>query len=83
MNIDCNLSSLLQLFRPLCRLARLSLAFGMLLFALSAQALDYPVIFIHGINSNAEDSWGEFRSFLVANTWTYGGSPFYEVKSNI
>jgi len=55
----------------------------MLLFALSAQALDYPVIFIHGINSNAEDSWGEFRSFLVANTWTYGGSPFYEVKSNI
>ena len=83
MNIDCNPSSRLGLFRSVCRLARVSLAFGiLLLFALSAQARDYPVIFIHGINSNAEDSWGKFRNVLVANTWTYGGSPFYDASSN-
>jgi hypothetical protein len=33
----------------------------------------YPVIFIHGINSNANDTWGDFRSDLFANGWTYGG----------
>jgi len=35
----------------------------------------YPVIFIHGINSNADDAWRKFRCALVANGWTDGGSP--------
>src|ERR1035437_6120876 len=89
MNVDCNRSPRLGLYRSLCRLVRLFLAFGMLLFAFSAQAAtctppinpvtphtpDYPVIFIHGINSNADETWGDFRCFLVANGWKDGGSP--------
>jgi len=36
---------------------------------------DYPVIFIHGINSSADDAWRAMRCSLVANGWTDGGSP--------
>src|SRR5947209_6309182 len=38
----------------------------------------YPVIFIHGLISNAQDSWGDFvsQAGLPSNGWTYGGT-FY------
>jgi pimeloyl-ACP methyl ester carboxylesterase len=35
----------------------------------------YPVIFIHGLASNADASWGAFRDYLVAGGWTFGGRP--------
>ena len=77
MKIDFNSWSSQGLYRSLCRMTRLLLVFGILLFSLSVQALDkpaYPVIFVHGINSDAS-TWGEFSSALVANDWLYGGSP--------
>ena len=40
----------------------------------------YPVIFIHGLASNADEAWGAFRDFLTNNGWTFGGRP--EVVSN-
>lgn len=49
------MSLLPRWFRNMCRLARLFLAFGMLLFAFSAQAQvtpPYPVIFVPGLNSH-------------------------------
>lgn len=37
----------------------------------------YPVIFIHGIASNAE-TWTLFRDYLINNgLWTFGGIPAY------
>lgn len=36
-----------------------------------------PIIFVHGINSNANEAWGSFRDFLIANGWTFGGSPTF------
>lgn len=77
MNINCNPSSPPGLFRSLRRLTRLFTALGTVLFALSAQAFDkpsYPVIFIHGINSDAS-MWGEFSSVLGSNGWSSGGVP--------
>lgn len=38
---------------------------------------NYPVIFIHGINSDAESAWGDFRRVLSANGWAFGGSPTF------
>ena len=77
MDIVRNASSCLGRYRFMCRL---SLALGMLLVALSAHALDkppYPVIFIHGFTGDAS-GWGTFRNALVANGWSYGGSPSYD-----
>jgi triacylglycerol lipase len=45
-------------------------------FALSKPA--FPVIFIHGIASNADDTWGPFRDFLTSQGWTFGGAPFFD-----
>lgn len=42
---------------------------------------DYPVIFIHGITGSADETWGDFRSFLVAEGWQFGGSPTYRAAS--
>ncbi len=52
------MSLLSGLFRSTRRLARLFLSFGMLLFALSAQAVNpppYPVIFVHGLIGSGAD----------------------------
>ena len=58
-----------------------------LLFAVApwmCQALpkpDYPVILIHGISGSAEESWGDFKSFLEGQGWQFGGSPTYSAAS--
>ncbi len=39
---------------------------------------DYPVIFIHGLTSNADDAWGDLRDYLVGQGWTWGEAPTYE-----
>ena len=44
---------------------------------------DYPVIFIHGITGTAENTWGDFKSFLVAEGWQFGGSPTYSPDRRI
>ena len=68
--------------RFLGRLAQLVLTFGLLLVGFSVHAdlpkPAYPVIFIHGLNSNSEDTWGELRRVLVANGWVDGGATEYE-----
>ncbi|MBI2946682.1 MAG: hypothetical protein HYY23_03490 [Verrucomicrobia bacterium] len=39
------------------------------------------MIFIHGITGSADETWGDFRSFLVAEGWQFGGSPTYRAAS--
>jgi len=36
-----------------------------------------PVIFIHGLASNADNGWGSLRGFLTANGWSFGGTPTF------
>lgn len=73
--------------RFLGRLTQLVLTFWMLLVGFSAHAglpkPAYPVIFIHGLNSNSEASWGEFRRVLVENEWVYGGATRYEQPGSV
>jgi uncharacterized repeat protein (TIGR01451 family) len=42
----------------------------------------YPVIFIHGINSDAS-TWASLSSLLVENGWTNGGSPRYVTSTGV
>jgi len=38
----------------------------------------FPVIFIHGIGSSAEATWGLFRDYLInKDSWIFGGVPRY------
>jgi len=39
---------------------------------------DYPVIFIHGLTSNADKAWCDLRKYLVGQGWTWGETPTYE-----
>src|SRR5438067_2135816 len=34
----------------------------------------YPIVFIHGLASDA-DTWAELRNFLTGHAWRNGGSP--------
>ena len=35
----------------------------------------FPVIFVHGIASNADEAWGDLRDALVTCGWAFGGRP--------
>jgi pimeloyl-ACP methyl ester carboxylesterase len=40
-----------------------------------------PILFIHGIGSSAEETWGPFRDYLVKRGWKFGGIPIYNPKT--
>ena len=38
----------------------------------------YPIIFIPGLNEDADGTWGDFRDFLTSHGWHNGGSPSFD-----
>ncbi len=43
---------------------------------------EFPVVFIHGLGGSPGD-WDIIKSYVVANGWTFGGSPRFDRNSNI
>ena len=50
-------------------------------FGASLPLPQYPVLFIHGINSDAS-TWADLRDLLINHGWTYGGSPRFMKATN-
>jgi pimeloyl-ACP methyl ester carboxylesterase len=85
-SVGCAASAHKQPNYILTGFGKLLIAFGMMLFALSGQAAlripNFPVIFIHGVNDNAEDNWGGFQRFLSINGWIFGGIVRYNASED-
>ena len=85
-SVGCAASPHKQPNHILTGFGKLLVALGMILFALSGHAAlripNFPVIFIHGVNDNAEDNWGGFQRFLSANGWIFGGIVRYNLNED-
>jgi triacylglycerol lipase len=65
----------LAILKPLLSTITVSWLLSVPLVAFALSRPPFPVLFIHGLASNADDSWGLFSDFLLNNGWRFGGTP--------